>query len=45
MAELLAGVALLPPGKRRADIAKRVDVLIDETFAGHVLPFDVGSGR
>lgn len=40
-AELRAGVALLPPGRRRTSIAKQVDILIDETFTGYVLPFNV----
>jgi toxin FitB len=42
-AELRAGVALLPRGRRQATIADRVETLIDETFAGYVLPFDVDS--
>lgn len=42
-AELRAGVALLPAGRRHRDIAERVESLIDETFAGYVLAFDVDS--
>ena len=42
-AELRAGVALLPRGRRRTAIAEQIDALIDETFAGFVLPFDVES--
>ena len=42
-AELRAGAALLPPGRRRAKITERVATLIDATFAGYVLPFDVDS--
>jgi hypothetical protein len=38
-AELRVGVALLPAGRRRSRIAAQVDALIDETFAGAVLPF------
>jgi predicted nucleic acid-binding protein len=40
-AELQAGAALLPAGKRRAAVVERVDALIGEMFAGFVLPFDV----
>ena len=40
-AELRAGVELLSHGRRRAAIAAQIDVLLDETFAGAVLPFDV----
>jgi predicted nucleic acid-binding protein len=43
VAELRAGAALLPAGRRRARIGEQVDALIDETFAGSVLPFDVDS--
>lgn len=42
-AELRAGVALLPSGRRRARIGEQVDALLDETFAGYVLPFDLDS--
>jgi predicted nucleic acid-binding protein len=40
-AEIRAGIALLPDGRRRRDIAQRMEALIAETFAGQVLPFDV----
>jgi toxin FitB len=39
-AELLYGVALLPPGRRREQLAQKVGRLIDEVFEGRVLPFD-----
>lgn len=39
-AELLLGVALLPPGKRRNRIADAVERTFDEEFPGHCLPFD-----
>lgn len=42
-AELRAGVALLPVGRRRRQIAERMEALITETFAGYVLAFDVDS--
>ncbi len=40
-AELRAGVALMPEGRRRGEIGSAVDRLLDETFAHLVLPFDV----
>jgi toxin FitB len=42
-AEIRAGVALLPTGRRRRQIAERMESLISETFAGYVLAFDVDS--
>ena len=39
-AELLYGVALLPPGRRREQLALKVGRLIDEVFEGRVIPFD-----
>jgi len=40
-AELRAGVALLPVGRRRNEIGRRMESLVTRTFAGSVLPFDV----
>ena len=42
-AELRAGVALLPGGRRRDKLGIRIESLLVETFAGYVLAFDVGS--
>jgi predicted nucleic acid-binding protein len=42
-AEIRAGVALLPSGRRKEHIARQMEVLLTETFAGYVLPFDVYS--
>ncbi len=42
-AELRAGVALLPEGRRRVELGMRIESLLVETFAGYVLAFDVGS--
>jgi predicted nucleic acid-binding protein len=42
-AEIRAGVALLPSGRRRRQIAERMEALLTRTFAGYVLAFDVGS--
>ena len=39
-AELLHGVALLSPGRRREQLAQKVGRLIDEVFEGRVIPFD-----
>ena len=39
-AELRYGVALLPPGKRRAGLASMVAAMLAEDFAGRILPFD-----
>jgi toxin FitB len=39
-AELLYGVALLPAGRRREQLAQKVGRLIDEVFEGRVIPFD-----
>ena len=42
-AELRAGVALLPEGRRKDELGMRIESLLVETFAGYVLAFDVGS--
>jgi len=39
-AELRTGVALLPESKRKSDLHLHIERLLDETFAGFVLPFD-----
>lgn len=39
-AELRAGAAILPVGKRRDRLIASIDAMIDEDFAGRVLPFD-----
>jgi predicted nucleic acid-binding protein len=43
-AELRAAATRLPSGRKRTTMRDRVDALIDETFGGCVLPFDVDSG-
>jgi len=40
-AELRAGVGVLPAGRRRSEIGRRMESLLTQTFAGSVLPFDV----
>ncbi|MGV8911663.1 MAG: type II toxin-antitoxin system VapC family toxin [Rhodoglobus sp.] len=42
-AEVRAGVALLPDGRRRQDVGVRMESLLTETFAGFVLAFDIDS--
>jgi toxin FitB len=42
VAELRAGVALLPAGKRRAGLLERLETRVLPLFAGRVLPFDLG---
>ncbi|TVR95425.1 MAG: type II toxin-antitoxin system VapC family toxin [Rhodospirillales bacterium] len=39
-AELRAGAAMLPAGKRRDRLTAEIDAMIDEDFSGRVLPFD-----
>ena len=41
VAELRAGVALLPPGKRRAGLHENLEKRVLPLFAGRVLPFDL----
>jgi predicted nucleic acid-binding protein len=41
VAELRAGVALLPPGKRRESLNESLERLVIPLFAGRVLPFDL----
>ena len=42
VAELRAGVALLPAGKRRAGVQESLETRVLSLFAGRVLPFDLG---
>lgn len=39
-AEILLGIALLPPGKRKNALAAAASVMFREDFAGRCLPFD-----
>ena len=39
-AELRLGVAILPEGRRRDELAEMIDRIIREDFAGRILPFD-----
>ena len=40
-AELRAGVAVMPAGRRRDDVARRMESLLTRTFADAVLPFGI----
>lgn len=42
-AEIFAGVAVLPEGRRRRDLAAAARAIFDEDLAGHVLPFDAAA--
>jgi predicted nucleic acid-binding protein len=42
-AELRAGVAVLPRGRRKDTIARKIERLISDVFGGYVLPFDADS--
>lgn len=44
-AEILYGVALLPPGKRRDRLRVAVDGLFEQDFAERLLPFDEAAAR
>jgi len=39
-AEILAGIAVLPDGRKRADLAGEANVMFAEDFEGRILPFD-----
>jgi predicted nucleic acid-binding protein len=41
VAELLYGLARLPDGERKADLASAIRPLVHEDFSGRVLPFDL----
>lgn len=44
-AELRTGIAILPEGKRRDRLAAAIDAVIEEDFAGRVLPFDSAAAK
>jgi predicted nucleic acid-binding protein len=45
VAELRAGLALLPAGKRRTALQDSLETRVLPLFAGRVLPFDLGCTR
>ncbi len=42
VAELRAGLALLPAGRRRAGLQESLETMVLPLFSGRVLPFDLG---
>lgn len=44
-AEMLFGAALLPGGRRRAQLEQHLHAMFDEDFARRVLPFDSDAAR
>lgn len=42
-AEVRAGVALMPEGRRKLDVGLRMELLLTDTFANLVLAFDIES--
>jgi predicted nucleic acid-binding protein len=44
-AELLFGIALLPPGRRRRLLESVVAGILEEDFTGRILPFDSAAAR
>ena len=39
-AEILAGIAILPPGRRRAELESMAQAIFSQDFDGRILPFD-----
>jgi hypothetical protein len=44
-AELRTGAAILPTGQRRDRLVGAIDAMIDQDFAGRILPFDSPAAR
>ncbi len=44
-AELLVGIATMPEGRRRADLARAVSTILTVVLGGRVLPFDRDAAR
>jgi hypothetical protein len=44
-AEVLAGVEMLPAGKRRTSLAETVEKIFTDDLSGQVLPFDEDAAR
>ena len=44
-AEIRAGIAFLPEGKRRKGLGEAAEQVLDNLFAGRVLPFDSSAAR
>jgi toxin FitB len=43
MAEMLRGIAIMPEGRRRADLSKAADAMFNEDFADRILVFDAAA--
>jgi predicted nucleic acid-binding protein len=44
-AELLYGLAVMPAGQRRAQLARAIQVMLNTVLVGRVLPFDRAAAR
>jgi len=44
-AELRAGAAYLPAGRRREELVAAIDAMVEEDFGGRVLPFDSAAAK
>ena len=44
-AEILYGIALMPPGRRRRERERAARALLDETLGGRILPFDTDAAE
>ncbi len=44
-AELRSGYSMLPAGKRRDDLAQRIEIMLAGPFSSRVLPFDSDASR
>jgi len=44
-AELRYGLAIMPSGRRRNGIARRMEYMLGEHFAGRILPFDSAAAQ
>ena len=44
-AELRSGVAFLPEGKRRTRLLEQLEGILEEDFAGRILPFDSAAAQ
>jgi predicted nucleic acid-binding protein len=45
VAEVLYGIELLPPGKRRVSLVAGADRMFSRVFSGRILPFDEEAAR
>ncbi len=44
-AEILAGIAVLPEGRRRSELALQATLIFTEDFDGRILPFDTAAAE